>query len=223
MKKASLVLFLLFALTCALAACQKASTDDDSLKVTSTTQATTPQESEKTEEYNNSMDLNIYMRTFVNFYHEPTNNISSLNRNDTISQLFAFCYSFADKLDYVTINDDTLSMYITGDGLQTAGEMLLGADFKLADHLSGMKFTNASHVSETDTYVVSTGRGDWGGDGYFVKFGSQPDIQEAATTATVTVELEKDDESVGRVQYVFEKNVKDSFLYYTISEINSVK
>ena len=60
------------------------------------------------------MDLNIYMRTFVNFYHEPTNNTSSLNRDDTISQLFAFCYSFADKLDYVTINDDTLSMYITG-------------------------------------------------------------------------------------------------------------
>ena len=86
-----------------------------------------------------------------------------------------------------------------------------------------MKFTKASHVSETDTYVVSIGRGDQGGDGYFVKFGSQPDIQETATTATVTVELEKDDESVGRVQYVFEKNVKDSFLYYTISEINSVK
>ena len=91
MKKASFVLFLLFALICALAACQKTGTDVDSLKGTSTTQATTPQESDKTDEYNNSMDLNVYIRTFVNFYHEPTNNISSLNRDDTISQLFAFC------------------------------------------------------------------------------------------------------------------------------------
>lgn len=179
-------------------------------------------------EYNALMDIKDYMLYFVNYFHEPYQTGDNVSDKNIISLSFLFALSNKDNLDYVKIDEQSQTMFISGDGLRLAAKNLIYENISLNEYHHYLENTSSVYSENIDTYIVPYARGGWGGDLYYLDEEKELEIIDNDNTITVTATVQYIPqlgtiENTRKLEYTFDKVKYDGFLYYQIKEIRTVK
>lgn len=178
--------------------------------------------------YSKKMNLESYMRYFVNYFHEPYNASNSVFGDDILTLIFHFCYSNMNDLEFITMEEDTLEtsrrILIEGARLRETAKLLLSEEFIASDYHDYLSNSGAEHYDEErDLYIVSTAKDYWGGDLYYIRAKDNLEITNLDDSVIVLASVYTGNEPSQKLEYRFKKVVRDDFLFYQIDEINLVK
>lgn len=167
------------------------------------------------------------MHYFVNYFHEPFTSNKDLSDKDILSLCFRFAFQNKESLDFVTENAELSLLYINGEKLQKAAELLVEETVSLKDFHSNMENWNADYSAETDTYTVGYATDYWGGDPYYLVEDESLEITETEDTITVIAKVQYIPqlgtvENIRSLKYCFSKIEENGFVYFHINSISEL-
>ena len=190
-------------------------------------ETTAPETTDKVTEENkiDYIDIEDYMKYFVNYFHAPYKAGDDISDKALLSMCFRFAVDNRDLLDYVT-ESEIQTLNIKGSELQKVAETLIGENVDLKKYHDNMENTSAYYASETDTYTVGFGTDYWGEDPYYLAEDEPLKITDEGECIKVTAKVLYiptlgNIEKTQYIEYTFIKTELDGVGYYRIDEIKS--
>ncbi len=174
--------------------------------------------------YSYEMNLPVYMNFLVSHFYGPFDRADGEKYGDGIvALLYMFCYTNMNDLSYVHYDESESTLTIDGEGLRTAGKMLLGKDFDAKKY--GVPHGWGDYDEKTDTYTVSMATDYHGGSPYNLTSQVEPVYVDEGDKMTVKASLSEfiDYGVTGNpywLEYSFTKVIKDGILYYRLENVN---
>ncbi len=184
------------------------------------------------------IDVTVFVNNFCNYYHEPFAAGDVINREDALQYVFEYLngYMYNERpewSEFIIKDEETFIMYVNGEELRIFAKILYGDDFDVMKYQSlyigeGEPSFNEKYLEDSDTYVIPTNRGYWGGDNYYMAYGTKPTVTETddeiLVTAVITNENEMegivgDDADTKTLTYRFAKVVHRGVEHYRLIEI----
>lgn len=174
------------------------------------------------------IDINEYMRYFVNYFHEPYNEGDEIPDVALLSLCFRISLSNSEILDFVNKSTDISELIIRGEGLREMARVMIDDSVDLNLYHRDMDHTADVYLTDNDLYVVEYARGYWNEDPYYLVDSEPLLITETEDIITVVATVQHIPqlgtiESVRKLKYTFEKILHEDILLYKISQIETIQ